>query len=135
MRSILALCAIIALLTGCATLVNQERQLVFFKGGQENTVTKVQTPDGTFDVENGSGSFMMTRSRSDIPIKIMCANGDTKSDIIQTRFDWLLGGLGNLVLTSGWGWLIDPFMPDAYLIPDISLMGKCRNDSQKAVAH
>jgi hypothetical protein len=135
MRAIFLICITAALITGCATLVNQERQLVFFKGGQENTVTKVQTPDGTFDVENGSGSFMMTRSRSDIPIKIMCSNGDTKSDIIQTRFDWLLGGVANLVLTSGWGWFVDPFMPDAYIIPDVSLMGKCKTDSAKAVAH
>lgn len=129
------MCATVILFTGCATLVNQERQLVFFKGGQENALTKVQTPDGTFDIENGSGSFMMTRSRSDIPIKIICSNGDTKSDIIQTRFDWLMGGVGNFLLTSGWGWFVDPFMPDAYIIPDISLMGKCKSDPAKAFAH
>ena len=134
MIKILLTLVIAVLINGCATLVNQERQLVFFKGGQEKAMTKVQTPDGTFDIENGSGSFMMTRSRSDIPIKIMCSNGETKSEIIQTRFDWLLGGAGNLLL-SGWGWLIDPFMPDAYIIPDVSLMGKCKDTPTAAVAH
>lgn len=87
MKMIFTVCALLAMLSGCATLINQERQLVFFKGGQDKVVTKVQTPDGTFDVENGTGSFMMTRSRSNIPIKIMCANGETKSDILETRFD------------------------------------------------
>jgi hypothetical protein len=108
---------------------------VFFKGGQDNAVTKVQTPDGTFEVENGTGSFMMTRSRSNIPIKIMCANGESKSDILETRFDWLPGFFGNILLTSGWGLFVDPFMPDAYVIPDVSLMSKCKDTSAGAVAH
>lgn len=135
MKMIFTVCALLAMLSGCATLINQERQLVFFKGGQDKVVTKVQTPDGTFDVENGTGSFMMTRSRSNIPIKIMCANGETKSDILETRFDWLPGLFGNVLLTSGWGLLIDPFMADAYTIPDVSLMDKCKGTSAGAVAH
>ena len=135
MRMIFTVFALLAMLSGCATLINQERQLVFFKGGQDNAVTKVQTPDGTFEVENGTGSFMMTRSRSNIPIKIMCANGESKSDILETRFDWPLGFFGNILLTSGWGLFVDPFMPDAYVIPNVSLMGKCKDTSAGAVAH
>jgi hypothetical protein len=131
---IFTICALLTLLSSCATLINQERQLVFFKGGQDKVVTKVQTPDGTFEVENGTGSFMMTRSRSNIPIKIMCANGESKSDILETRFDWLPGFFGNILFT-GWGLFVDPFMPDAYVIPDVSLMGKCKDTSAGAVAH
>jgi hypothetical protein len=123
-----------ASISSCATLVNSDRQMVQFRGGQEQGVTKVSTPDGTFEVENGSGSFMMTRSKSNIPIKIMCPNGESKNDIVETRFDWIKGGLGN-ILTYGWGWFIDPFVDDAYVISDVSLMGKCRDESKAAVAH
>jgi hypothetical protein len=80
---------LVASFSSCATLFNADRQMVQFRGGQEKGVTKVSTPDGTFEVENGSGSFMMTRSKSNIPIKIMCPNGEAKNDIIETRFDWL----------------------------------------------
>lgn len=125
---------LVASFSSCATLFNADRQMVQFRGGQEKGVTKVSTPDGTFEVENGSGSFMMTRSKSNIPIKIMCPNGEAKNDIIETRFDWLKGGLGN-VLTYGWGWLVDPFADDAYVISDVSLMGKCKDESKAAVAH
>lgn len=135
MRMLPTICALMAIFSGCATLINQERQLVFFKGGQENTVTKVQTPDGTFDIENGTGSFMMTRSRSNIPIKIMCANGETKTDILETRFDWLPGLVGNIIFTGWAGLIIDPLMPDAYVIPDVSLMGKCKDASAGAMTH
>jgi hypothetical protein len=120
--------------SGCATLVNSNRQLVFFKGGNEKGVTKVSTPDGTFDVENGSGSFMMTRTKGNIPIRIMCPNGYTKNDIVETKFDWIKGGFGN-VLTGGYGWFVDPFVDNAYNISDVSLMGKCKDEPKAAVAH
>lgn len=134
MRRILTIIFVFASTTGCATLVNADRQLVQFKGGTEKGVTKVSTPDGTFEVENGSGSFMMTRTKANIPIKIMCPNGDVKNDIVETKFDWLKGGIGNIV-TYGCGWFVDPFVDDAYIISDVSLMGKCKDEPKAAVAH
>lgn len=118
-------------LTGCATIVNGERQQVFFRGGPEKGVTKVQTPDGTFDIENGSGAYMMTRSKSDIPLKVTCPDGQTKGGVVETGFHWGWGGLGN-ILNGGWGWFIDPFMSNAYVIDDVSLMAYCSRTPQAA---
>lgn len=129
----LLLATILYLATGCATLVNGERQQVFFRGGPEKGVTKVQTPDGTFEVENGSGSYLMTRSRANIPMKVTCPDGSVKSSVIETRFDWLLGGAGN-ILNGGWGWIVDPFVGDAYNIENVSLSTYCGAKSDP-VAH
>jgi hypothetical protein len=134
MRMLAIVLLISGSISGCATLVNSDRQLVRFKGGLEKGVTKVSTPDGTFEVENGSGSFMMTRTKADIPIKIMCPNGETRNDIVETRFDWLKGGVGN-IFNYGWGWFVDPFVDDAYNISSVSLMGKCKDETKAAVAN
>ena len=129
----LILCLMVV--TGCATIVNGERQQVFFRGGPEAGVTKVFTPDGTFDVENGAGAFMMTRSKSDIPIKVACPNGaGTKNGIIETRFDWAWGGAGN-ILNYGIGWFVDPFTSDSYVIKDVSLASFCSGSVPAANAH
>ena len=113
----------LVLLTGCATLVNGERQQVMFKGGPEGR-TRVQTPDGPFDVDGGTGSYMMTRSKSDLPIKVTCPDGTTKSGIAPTSWSWGWGVFGNL-LNNGIGWFIDPFTDRAYTIDDVSLATYC----------
>lgn len=125
MRSFGLILLSVFLSTSCATLLNGERQQVFFKGGPEKGVTKVRTPDGTFELENGAGAYMLTRSKSNIPMKIECPDGKVKNGIIDTEFDWLKGGFGN-ILNGGWGWLIDPFMRESYNIKNPSLMDYCK---------
>ena len=114
----------VATLSGCATIVNGDRQQVFVRGGVENGMTKLRTPDGTFDVENGAGAFMMTRSKSDIPVKVDCPNGTSKNAILSTHYDWAWGGAGN-ILNYGIGYFVDPFTRNAYIIDDVALAGIC----------
>ena len=108
----------------CATLVHGERQKVVFSGGPESGTTKVLTQDGAFYAEHGAGSFMMTRSKSDHSVVILCPDGSRKQGIVTTRFDWIFGGAGN-ALTLGWGWLVDPFMDRAYNIDHVNLGKYC----------
>ncbi len=114
-------------------IAKNSRQQVVFKGGPEEGITKVVTLDGTFDIENGSGSYLMTRSKADIPIKVICPNGSKKSGIIETNFDWLAGGLGNW-----WTYFIgtgfDAFSDKAYNIGDVSLSSYCSSTSAEVVA-
>lgn len=126
----LSLAALIILSTGCSTIVKSGRQQVNFRGGPDNGVTKVQTPDGTFDIENGTGAYLMTRSKSDIPIKVTCPDGSKKSDIVETKFDWLSGGLGNLGFYFV-GFVVDALSDKAYNIKDISLASYCPEASSE----
>lgn len=119
---------------GCATLVNGERQMVFFKDGPVDGTTKVISPDGTFELQSGTGFYMLTRSRSDIPIRIVCPDGKASSGLLATRWSWLPGVFGNL-LNGGWGWLIDPFTNQAYDIEDFSVASHCSVEPGSNVAH
>jgi hypothetical protein len=74
-------------------IMNGSKQRIFVKGGPESGVTKVKTPDGTFEIENGSGSIMLSRTRSDIPVTVTCPSGKKKTGQIRTQFDWLKGWL------------------------------------------
>ena len=111
--------------SSCAVMMNGSQQRIFISGGPSDGITKVRTPDGTFDIENGSGSIMLTRSRSDIPVKITCPNGASKQGIIPTHFDWLKGGAGN-IFNAGIGWFVDPFTEDAFVIKNLSLIDFCK---------
>lgn len=113
-------------LSSCAMLVKSNRQNVFFKGGPEKGVTKVQSPDGTYDVENGSGSYLMTRSKPNIPIKVTCPDGVVKSGQVETSFDWLAGGLGNW-WTYFIGSIFDAMSDKGYNIEDVSLSNYCKS--------
>jgi hypothetical protein len=117
--------------TNCATMFKSDRQTVYFRGGPEKGITKVQTPDGTFEIQDGSGSYLMTRSKSDIPLRVTCPDGSQKTGVVETRFDWLVGGFLN-VLNYGLGWVVDPFNGSSYDIADISLMEYCKHG---VVAH
>jgi hypothetical protein len=113
------------ILSSCAMMMNGTRQQIHFKGGPEQGVTKVRTPDGTFEVENGSGTYLLTRSKSDIPVTVTCPDGKKKDGIIETQFDFLWGGVGN-IFTGGIGWFIDPFSPEGFTIKDLSLVPFCK---------
>lgn len=123
MKNLIALSLTLSI-SSCAIIAKNNRQQVAFRGGPEKGITKVISPDGTHDIENGSGSYLLTRSKADIPIKVICPNGDTKSGIVSTNFDWLAGGLGNW-----WTYFIgtgfDAFSDKAYNIEDISLASYC----------
>jgi hypothetical protein len=82
-------------LAGCASIINSERSAVIFKAPPE-TVAKVQTPDGVFEV-HGTTSSLVSNSRRDIPIEVTC-NGVTQKGLIPTTFSWGWGGVGNLLL-------------------------------------
>jgi len=110
-------------------MFKSERQQVFINGGPETGVTKLQTPDGTFELENGRGAIMLTRTKSDIPLKVVCPSGDSKQIILETRYDWLVGGVLN-VLNYGIGWIIDPFNGSSYIIDDnVTLMSQCKTEN------
>jgi hypothetical protein len=126
MRSILGILLFTFLFSSCAIIVKSNRQQVFFRGGPDNGVTKVNSPDGTFEVENGQGTYLMTRSKSDIPIKVTCPNGKSKSGIIETRFDWLAGGLGNW-WTYFIGSVFDATNDKGYDIEKVSLSHYCNS--------
>lgn len=130
----ICLLALVGIASGCATLVNGDRQLVNFKGGPEQGTTKVIAPDGTFDLVNGTGAFMVTRSKSDIPVRVICPDGSTKNAIIYTRWSWLPGVFGNLA-NGGWGWLIDPFTNQAYEVEDFTLAEHCPQRGSEGIAH
>jgi len=111
-------------LSSCATIFKDSRQQVFFKGAPQEGTTKVNTPDGQFEIDGGSGAYLMTRTKSDIPIKIKCPDGTSKSGIVQTKFDVLVAGVLNVLFWPAW--LYDPWQGKAYNIPEISLSGYCK---------
>ena len=125
-KNLLCIVALILFLSSCAMIVKDSRQQVFFKGGVENGVTKVSTPDGTFEIENGAGAYLMTRSKPNIPLKITCPDGSKKNAQAETRFDWIAGGLGNI-----WNYFIgsifDAMSDKSYNIDDISLQNYCKS--------
>lgn len=112
------------LISSCASLFKDSRQQVFFKGGP-NGVTTVNTPDGKLEIDGGSGSYLMTRSKSDIPITVKCPDGKTTQAIVETKFDVLVAGVCNVIFWPAW--LYDPFQGKAYDIPEISLSPYCKN--------
>jgi hypothetical protein len=119
-----ALILIISLSTGCATVFKSARQQVFFQGAPSSGTTIVQSPDGKFEIEGGSGSYLMTRTHADIPIAVTCpGESKPKQMIVETKFDWLVAGAGNLV-TYGLGWFVDPFNDKSYDIPKIIQLGQ-----------
>ncbi len=122
MRNV-TLCLMMFCMAGCATMFKSSRQNVFFNGGPAEGITYVQTPDGKFELEGGSGSYLMTRSRDNIPITVTCPGQKSRPVIIETRFDWLVGGALNF-FTYGIGWFIDPFSEKAYDIPSTVPLGQ-----------
>lgn len=114
----------------CASMFNKERQQVKFKGGPEKGITKVLAPDGTFEIENGSGAYMMTRTKSDIPLRIKCPDGSTKNATAETYYTWKLGWLN--IFNYGIGFLEAAFSDSAYSIEDISLFNLCNSASIEA---
>lgn len=99
------------LLSGCATIVKSDRKTTNFVGPQ-GTEAKLQTPDGNF-VVNGNASYMISRSKADIPIQVTC-NNQTQSVLMPTSFDMLWGGAGNLIFGGIPGWIIDGVGDKAY---------------------
>ena len=122
-------CLGIITLCSCATILRSDQQMVAFEGGPAEGVTQVNTPDGTVDLEGGSGAFIMTRTKPDIQIGVVCPDGTTRNGVVETNFDWLLGLMGNAILNGGLGWLIDPFADNAFLIDDVQLQGYCQEPS------
>lgn len=112
MRSLLILASVFGL-AGCATIVKSDRQSVQFTGGLENGQTKVRLPDGNFDLTNGSGLIVVTRSKDDIPIEVTC-NGVAKKGVLPTRYDIGWAGAGNLIFGGIPGWIIDAINPKGY---------------------
>lgn len=120
------LVASIFMFCSCAMIVKSNRQTVYFKGGPDKGLTKVQTPDGTYEIDGGQASYLLTRSKADIPIKVTCPDGSTKPGVVQTKFDWVAGGLGNW-WTYFIGSIFDAISDKGYDIEDVSLMSYCKN--------
>lgn len=98
---------------GCATIVKSERQSVQFVGGPDGGGAKINLPDGSYEMTGPQNTFIVTRSREDIPISVTC-NGKIKMGTVKTRFDIFLGGLGNLIFGGIIGWIIDGSGNKAY---------------------
>lgn len=119
-------------LSSCATFFKDSRQQVFFKGGPVEGRTIVNSPDGQVELEGGSGTYLMTRSKSDIPIKVRCPSGKQTQGIIETKFDVLVAGVLNVLFWPAW--FYDPWQNKAYDIPEINIGMYCGNDiPEKAV--
>lgn len=112
-------------LASCASMFNGSRQQVQFRGGVEKGITKVSSPDGTFEVENGQGSFMMTRTKSNIPLKITCPDGSKKSSTVDTTYDWATGWLN--LFNYGFGFIEAATSDSAYKVNDVNLYNACKN--------
>lgn len=98
--------ALVIPIFGCAHIVKNERQTVVLNGGADSGMTTVNTPDGKFEFSGGTGTVMMTRTKSDIPIDVTC-NGVTKKGVIKTSFDVAWGGFGNIIFGGVIGWIVD----------------------------
>jgi hypothetical protein len=119
-------------LTGCATFFKSSRQQVFFNGGSSDGVTTVQTPDGKFELDGGTGSYLMTRTKSDVPITVTCPGAKSKTGIVETKFDWLVAGGANLLF---WPALfVDPWNDKAYDLPPTIQLGQYCNGADRAVS-
>ncbi len=114
------LLSIAVLFQSCAMIFRDNRQQVSFKNGSDENVTVISSPDGKIEIEGGSGVFMMTRTKSDIQIKVKCKEGDkVKQQIIQTKFDGL-STIGDVLIF--WPAIfVDPFQDKFYNIPEINL--------------
>lgn len=122
---------ILAITTSCATIFNNDRQLVYIKGGPENGITTLSTPDGTYNVENGQGAFMMSRQRADIPVRVTCPDGTKKSLIVATSYDWGTGWLN--IFNYGVGFFEAIMYDRAYDIDNITLYDACHQTNTAAI--
>lgn len=120
---LIAMCLFV---TSCATMFNGSQQQVKFMGGLEKGTTKVSTPNGTFEIEDGQGSFMLTRQKSDISMKVTCPNGKKKNIIAPTSYDWSIGWANIFFYPF---FLEAAFADKAYKIDDVRLMGLCPSGS------
>ncbi len=116
-----------ALLSSCAAMFNKSNQYVRFVNAPVKGTTKVFTPYGKISLKDGeSNAVFMTRSRQDVPISIKCPNGKVEKTEMKTKFDFLVGGVVN-ILNLPIGWLIDPFVDKAYIYEDFNVGAFCSN--------
>lgn len=81
---------------GCATIMKAERTPVRFTGGASAGETKLNLPDGQYNLSNGQTTVLVTRSKADIPFSVTC-NSQTREGVIRTSYDALAGIAGNIV--------------------------------------
>ena len=70
----------------------------------------------------------MTRTKSDIPIKVTCPDGKTTQTMVNTKFDFLVAGVANVIFWPAW--LYDTWQDKAFNIPEISLTPYCKENSK-----
>lgn len=117
------------LMCSCASIVKSDRQSVQFVGGPEGEIAKIQLPDGKHDLD-GMGTIVVTRSKSDIPIKVTC-NGVTSEGIIKTKYDIVFSGLGNLIFGGIIGWVVDATNDKGYNVTSPYNVSNLCADKQK----
>lgn len=110
--------------TGCASIVKSRQQEVNFTSISPGKI-QVKTPDGNITISQGSSSLPMNRSQQDIPVQIICPNGQSNIGTLKTHFDWAWGILGNLVSFQIIGWIVDPVSDKAYNIDDMNVSKYC----------
>lgn len=103
--------------SGCATIVKSDRTPVRFSGGSSNGETRLNLPDGQYNLMNGQTTVLVSRSRQDIPFSVTC-NNETREGVIPTRFDALAGVGGNIIFGGIIGLGIDSFGNKTYDPPE-----------------
>lgn len=105
-------------LSGCATIVKNEKIPMKFVGGLQKGETQISIPDGQYQVFNGQTTVLVSRSKEDIPISVTC-NNETREGVIKTSYDATAGILGNIVFGGIIGMGIDAYNNKTYDPPQI----------------
>ncbi len=118
------------LLSGCATIVSGKSEMVTFVNAPESGAT-VQTPTGNHKLRGSSGTFMLLKSRPNVPIQVTC-NNKRQHGVLQTGANTAFI-LGNFVSWGIIGWLIDGFGSSGYNYQQpVNLSYYCTQENFKA---
>lgn len=134
LKSVVLLLVSGSVFLGCATIIKSERTPVRFTGGLEAGETKINLPDGSYNLSNGQSTILVTRARQDIPISVTC-NSKTREGVLVTKFDALTVVGGNFIIGGVIGLAIDITGNKAYDPPDqFNLAPLCATVQPEVVA-
>ncbi len=114
MRVLLFVCVIVLVGSGCATIFRGDSSFVEFVGGNPQGATRVELQGSEHAMPGGTAKIKVRHSREDIPLTVKCVKGERKG-FLHTKFDMLLGGIGNLVFGGVVGWIVDGTGNKAYI--------------------
>lgn len=118
-------------LVGCATIVKSSRQRVEFVAPN---VTAIETPDGKIEIEDGKRVAMLSRSRANVPVRVICTDGTKQDGTLETGFDWGWGFVGNIFSFQVIGWVVDGFNDKSYHYDSTIEIGSSCSKIEKTAA-